>query len=288
MGKKSGGVRIKQVGGSKAPSKAALASLLQSPEDFIHSAANETVADGNILSSSLSVPSIPNKKYQMFYPIHETFTMQTDTFQIIYPNYIDPTKTIQQGRRISIHLLITTTMKSHSVDNDDNNHNKDDDDDDDPNEDIENDTKNMESFVLSPTIQEISMALQQLNIRHVLQPYKCYSRDHTSIYTNPGRCLIDINKNIYKNKHDILICIAQTILQLPKRQQRIEQEYTRLLEEKQRLNDLNNNNNQQVQVVLSSSLNKNDETLLLIDNKEHQSNTTNTTTNKKKNNKKKK
>ena len=45
----------------------------------------------------------------MFYPIHETFTMQTDTFQIIYPNYIDPTKTIQQGRRVPLHLLTGVT-----------------------------------------------------------------------------------------------------------------------------------------------------------------------------------
>ena len=67
MGKNKG-VRIKQVGGMKPPSKAALASMMQQPptlEDFMVPPEEQ-----------ISIPPPMNKKYQMFYPMHETFTMK--------------------------------------------------------------------------------------------------------------------------------------------------------------------------------------------------------------------
>ena len=210
MGKKSGGVRIKQVGGMKPPSKAALASMVPPKlEDFMVPP-----------DEQISLPPPMNKKYQMFYPIHETFTMQTDKFQIIYPSYIDPTKTIQQGRRVPLHLLVDedskkdASMAESNYDDDNNNnnnvHNTDD---------LDGETEN--DVVLSPTIQEISQVLQGLQIRHVIQPYKCYSR--CDPYENPGRCLVDIRTH-YRTKYELLVVVARELHKLPSRPARLEQE----------------------------------------------------------------
>jgi signal recognition particle subunit SEC65 len=185
MGKKSGGVRIKQVG--KPPSNA-MAPMLAPPtlEDFMIPA-----------DEMIHLPPQPNKKYQVFFPIHETFTMKTDTFQIIYPNYFDATKTLQQGRRIPIHLI---NLGCDKVQDDD--------------------TSTLRQVSLSPTVQELSQALQSLGIRHVVQPYKGYSRDPTSLHENPGRCLVDI-KSHFQNKYESLIAIVQRLHELPDRQRRI-------------------------------------------------------------------
>ena len=83
--------------------------------------------------------------------IGETFVMTYDKFNIIYPNYIDSTKTAKLGRRIP--------------------------------------TKDA---VLEPTIQDIHEALVSLNIRHVIQPHKGYSRDATARWFNNGRVLVDL------------------------------------------------------------------------------------------------
>ena len=224
MGKKAGGVRIKQVGGGKAPSKAALASMMGAGgppklEDFMVPPEEQ-----------ISLPLPMNKKYQMFYPIHETFTMQTDTFQMIYPSYIDPTKTIQQGRRVPLHLLVTRPNNTNVISN------------------ITTDTDDMmivesytieadtgteenEIIILSPTIQEVSQVLQSLQIRHVIQPYRCYSR--CDPWENPGRCLVDIKSNHYKNKYELLVVVAKGIQELSSRSQRMELERIRQVELRQ-------------------------------------------------------
>jgi signal recognition particle subunit SRP19 len=49
--------------------------------------------------------------------------------------------------------------------------------------------------VEKPTVLDIGMALQSLNIRHAVQPYKGYSRDHESLWDNIGRVLVDLPKN---------------------------------------------------------------------------------------------
>lgn len=46
--------------------------------------------------------------------------------------------------------------------------------------------------VPEPTIQDIHEALVSLDIRHVIQPHKGYSRDGPSRWENPGRVLVDL------------------------------------------------------------------------------------------------
>ncbi|KAL7516120.1 hypothetical protein ACHAWX_001171 [Stephanocyclus meneghinianus] len=46
--------------------------------------------------------------------------------------------------------------------------------------------------VPEPTIQDIHEALVSLNIRHVIQPHKGYSRDATARWFNNGRVLVDL------------------------------------------------------------------------------------------------
>jgi len=46
--------------------------------------------------------------------------------------------------------------------------------------------------VPEPTVQDLHEALALLNIRHVIQPYKGYSRDAISRWDNLGRVLVDL------------------------------------------------------------------------------------------------
>ena len=46
--------------------------------------------------------------------------------------------------------------------------------------------------VPGPTMQDIHEALVRLNVRHVIQPHKGYSRDASSRWDNPGRVLVDL------------------------------------------------------------------------------------------------
>ena len=182
MGKKrSGGVVRGKQANPKLPSS--LSSLMKNPmEELLQIPDDEMI----------HLPPPPNRRYQVFWPLHESFTMQTDSFQVIYPNYLDSTKTIQQGRRIAAHFAIPV-----------------------------------------PTITDISQALQQLGVRHVMQPYKGYSRDVSSVWDNPGRCLVDLS--LFRNKKQLVLRTALQIGELPDRavrlaqyaEQRAEQEQTR-------------------------------------------------------------
>ena len=116
----------------------------------------------------------------------ETFTMNSTQFNIIYPSYLDSTKTISQGRRIGQELAVE-----------------------------------------APTVSDISQALQSLNIRHVLQPHKGYSRDIETLWDNPGRVKVDLHSTDstlkqFESKRELLKEIAQIIPTLPARQQRME------------------------------------------------------------------
>lgn len=106
--------------------------------------------------------------------------MDASQFHIIYPSYLDSTKTIAQGRRIG-----------------------------------------QEVAVEMPTVSDISQALQSLNIRHVLQPHKGYSRDIETLWENPGRVKFDASN--CDSKRQLLKELAQIIPNLPARQQRLEQ-----------------------------------------------------------------
>ena len=164
MGKKrAGGVRIKQMAPKGMPANPAamptFEDLMTPPEEMIH------------------LPPTPDRKYQIIWPIQETFSLQTDGFQVIYPSYLDSTKTVKQGRRLVQELAIP-----------------------------------------SPTCNDLSQALQQLQVRHVLQPYKGYSRDITCLWDNPGRVLVDVSQ--YK-KAELMREMAQRIPSLPARVERL-------------------------------------------------------------------
>jgi signal recognition particle subunit SRP19 len=46
--------------------------------------------------------------------------------------------------------------------------------------------------VPGPTMQDIHEGLVRLDVRHVIQPHKGYSRDAVSRWDNPGRILVDL------------------------------------------------------------------------------------------------
>jgi len=100
-----------------------------------------------------------------------------------------------------------------------------------------------EESVPTPTVTDISYALQQLSIRHAVQPYKGYSRDISCQWDNPGRVLVDIPSTMMvpegtttQNPKKLLMKeLASTIPSLPYRIERLkreaEQEKIRLEEE---------------------------------------------------------
>lgn len=162
MGKK-GAVRIKQIGPKQPMMPVNPMDALQIPaEEMVH------------------LPPTPDRSYKIFWPIHETFSMDTSGFQVIYPSYLDSTKTITKGRRIST-----------------------------------------EKAVERPTVMDLSQALQSMQIRHVLQPYKGYSRDITCQWENPGRVLVDVSR--FKKK-ELITEIATRLSSLPDRLVRLERE----------------------------------------------------------------
>jgi signal recognition particle subunit SRP19 len=171
MGKKKGGVRVKQVG-PKQPAPFNPLEAMQPPPDL----------------EEIKLPQKPDSKYQIMWPIHETFTMDPTGFQVIYPTYLDVKKTVNQGRRLP---------KTHAVP--------------------------------TPTVLDLSQALQMLSIRHVTQPYKCYSRD--AAWENPGRVLVDLDAaNL--NKRQLMQELAGKIPDLPMRIQRmLQQEEERVQQE---------------------------------------------------------
>lgn len=167
--KKGGGVRVKQVG-PKLGAGLNPAAMLNPMEAFMNDPA----------AQQIKLPPQPNRKYQMFWPLSESFSMKTEGFQVIYPSYLDATKTSAKGRRIGL-----------------------------------------EKAVAAPTVSDVSAALQQLQVRHVLQPYKGYSPDCICQWDSPGRCLVDVSN--YK-KRELLLELAKRIPDIPSRVARLERE----------------------------------------------------------------
>ncbi|VEU35428.1 unnamed protein product [Pseudo-nitzschia multistriata] len=99
MGKKKGGgmVRIKQTGPTKAQkdmmkqmaSGNPMEEFMTPPEDMVH-----------------YIP--PDRNAQMFWPIQEIFSMDPSNFFIIYPSYLDSSKTVKMGRRIAAENAVDT------------------------------------------------------------------------------------------------------------------------------------------------------------------------------------
>jgi signal recognition particle subunit SRP19 len=119
--------------------------------------------------------------------------MDYKDFIVIYPSYIDSTKTIKQGRRIA-----------------------------------------KEACVDTPIVSDISLALQELGIRHITEPYKGYSRDQTTLWDNPGRVryeppkFLDIsdkeNSTSSSSKQQLLIEVASKVPHLEQRKKRLQEE----------------------------------------------------------------
>src|SRR6056300_552932 len=94
--KKGGGVRVKQVGPKQAPQ------MPLNPMEALQIPADEMV----------HLPPPPDRSYKVYWPIQETFSMDTSSFQVIYPSYLDSTKTIKQGRRLPKEKAIETPTVS--------------------------------------------------------------------------------------------------------------------------------------------------------------------------------
>ena len=117
--------------------------------------------------------------------------MDLNGFSVIYPSYLDSTKTVKMGRRLA-----------------------------------------KEESVPTPTVTDISYALQQLQVRHAVQPYKGYSRDITCQWDNPGRVLVDVPSTMVvpegcttENPKKLLIKeLANIIPNLPYRIERLKRE----------------------------------------------------------------
>lgn len=129
--------------------------------------------------------------------------MDVTGFNVIYPSYLDSTKSMKQGRRLS-----------------------------------------REESVATPTVTDMSYALQKLNIRHAVQPYKGYSRDISCQWDNPGRILVDIpqtmmvpdNSTTQNPKKLVMKEIASIIPSLQYRMERLakEEEETKKKEEEKK------------------------------------------------------
>lgn len=126
--------------------------------------------------------------------------------------------------------------------------------------------------VPEPSVQDIHEALVSLNVRHVIQPHKGYSRDASSRWDNPGRILVDLegaaesgvmemkedgafdlddvipemgdtrdgdgkenSESSGRGKKQLLRKLAGIIRRLPNRQKRLEEKSKILEEEKQKV-----------------------------------------------------
>jgi signal recognition particle subunit SRP19 len=95
----------------------------------------------------------------------------------------------------------------------------------------------------TPTVTDISQVLQQLGLRHVVQPHKGYPRDTHTLWDNPGRVKVErpadrvpkiteiTDETDLENsepgggcKRKLLSDIAERIPSLPSRIQRLAQE----------------------------------------------------------------
>lgn len=85
-----------------------------------------------------------------------------------------------------------------------------------------------ENAVPCPTVSDLSQALAGLQIRHVIEPHKGYSRDITCQWDNPGRVLVDVSKC---PKKQLLRELPRLMEKLPSRQNRLVQEEQKRLEE---------------------------------------------------------
>lgn len=142
----------------------------------------------------IHLPPTPDRSYSIFWPITETFTMKTDT----------GFQTIYPS-----YLDAEKTVKQGR-------------------------RVCQDKAVPKPTVSDISLALQTLQIRHVLQPYKGYSRDPPTLWDNPGRVLVDVTG---RRKGELMLELAARIPRLPERQQRLQAEAAQAAMEEKKMQE---------------------------------------------------
>ena len=121
--------------------------------------------------------------------------MDQSKFVMIYPTYLDSSKTLKVGRRIAAEIAVDC-----------------------------------------PMILDLSDACRTLRYRHVVQPWKGYSRDPDSRWNNPGRLLVDMESTSLNSKIELIKRIAKTIPTMPTRIQRVQEKLTKQkqMEEKEK------------------------------------------------------
>jgi signal recognition particle subunit SRP19 len=168
MGKKNA-VRVKQIGGKQSLGAPLpnFAEAFQPPEE-IH------------------LPPSPDRSYQIIWPLtlHPP-SIDVHEYHVVYPAYLDATKTLAQGRRIAVNRAVEI-----------------------------------------PTVMDLSQALQRLQIPHIIQPYKGYSRD-ASVWDNPGRVMVKktyTSRATSLSKLQLLVELGEAIKTLPERLARLERQ----------------------------------------------------------------
>ena len=129
----------------------------------------------------IHLPPTPDRNYSIVWPIQETFTMKTDTGFQV----IYPSY-LDADKTVKLGRRVC-----------------------------------QEKAVPKPTVSDMSLVLQSLKVRHVLQPYKGYSRDPSTLWDNPGRVLVDMTNH---RKAELMLELAARIPDLPERQQRLHAE----------------------------------------------------------------
>lgn len=140
----------------------------------------------------IHLPPTPDRSYSIVWPIQETFTMKTDTGFQI----IYPSY-LDANKTVKLGRRVSLDLA-----------------------------------VPQPTVSDISLALQSMKIRHVLQPYKGYSRDPTTLWENPGRVVVDMTQP--PSKSALLRSLCERIPHIPERQGRIQAEAAAAAQQEQK------------------------------------------------------
>jgi len=88
--------------------------------------------------------------------------------------------------------------------------------------------------VASPCILDLSDACRSLSLRHVVQPWKGFSRDVESRWYNPGRVKVDLSSANAATKLELLKEIALTIPLMASRKKRVEEKEMKLKMEEEK------------------------------------------------------
>lgn len=139
----------------------------------------------------IHLPPTPDRNYSVVWPITETFTMKTD---------------------VGFQIIYPSYLDAEKT--------------------VKQGRRVAKDVAVpKPTVSDMSLALQALQIRHVLQPYKGYSRDPSTLWDNPGRVVVDMSSpsSIEESsseckKSALMRKLCEKIPHLPERQRRLKVE----------------------------------------------------------------